>query len=112
MKSLTKKKQEGALSEMGQERWLEAKAELAELHLEEIRRARLQSRALSLKPEASPGFFFRTLKIKRRREVIASIEDEKGKIHKEPNGMANLMLNHLEQIIGQPEGWFPECQRG
>ncbi len=103
MESLTKTKLEGTFSKENQERWLAAKAKLAELQLEEIRKARLQSRALFLKPEAAnQEHFFRTLKVKRRREVIAVIEDEKGNVHQEPNVMANLMLNHLGQII-RPE---------
>ncbi len=104
VEALTKAKLEGTFSWVEQKRWLASKAELEEIQLEEIRKARLQSRSLFLKPEAAnQKHFFRTLKVKRRREKIAAIEDEKGKVHEEPNAMANLMLNHLGQIIGLPE---------
>lgn len=77
-------------------RLLEAKALLAEVHLEDIKK--LLARELHIKHEfANQAHFFISLKIKKKKSTISSIMDAMGKVVHNPN----LMLNHLIQIIGQ-----------
>ena len=104
LEDLSRVAQEGGLSKRERKRWLAAKAEVSELQLEEVRKLRLRSRALFLKPETgNQAYFFRALKIKKRRDIISSLINEKGDTIQEPNKMANVMLQHLSKIIGQPE---------
>ena len=53
------------------------------------------------KGDASHGFFFIALQIKRKQIVINIIKDTEGKETTNANDMAMAMLSHLSQIIGR-----------